>query len=106
MHTSPRQAPGGLPPAAATLILTPIPCLFPRLFRSSLPAVPACSYGAFWMSLAIFTTLSAAGVYQPTPHKGDQLMLSLWGILVSAPTTAACWPGPLHLALPCMGPRS
>ena len=33
------------------------------------------------MSLAIFTTLSAAGVFVPTPEKGDQLMLTLWGIL-------------------------
>ena len=35
------------------------------------------------MSLAIFTTLSAAGVFVATPEKGDRLMLTLWGILVS-----------------------
>ena len=34
------------------------------------------------MSLAIFTTLSAAGVFVATPEKGDRLMLTLWGILV------------------------
>ena len=43
-----------------------------------------CSYGAFWMSLAIFSTLSAGGVFVATPEKGDRLMLVLWGILVSA----------------------
>ena len=45
---------------------------------------PLRSYGAFWMSLAIFSTLSAGGVFVATPEKGDRLMLVLWGILVSA----------------------
>ncbi len=49
---------------------------------SAPPPVPARSYGAFWMSLAIFTTLSSAGVFVATPVKGDRLMLTLWGILV------------------------
>ena len=58
------------------------------------------------MSMAIFTTLSAAGIFEQLPPKGDQLMLSLWGILVGGPSlpagprlyccchwcTAACWP--------------
>jgi hypothetical protein len=47
--------------------------------------------------MAIFTTLSAAGIFETMPPKGDQLMLSLWGILVSAPT-AAC-PAGLHCCL-------
>ena len=48
----------------------------------------ARSYGAFWMSLAIFNTLTAAGVYgqgsAAAVTKGDRLMLTLWGILVRA----------------------
>jgi succinate-acetate transporter protein len=43
---------------------------------------PVRSYGAFWMSLAIYTTLVSAEIYGPTPSKGDRLMLTLWGIVV------------------------
>ncbi|PRW33699.1 GPR1 FUN34 yaaH family [Chlorella sorokiniana] len=49
--------------------------------RNTFGTVAFCCYGAFWMSLAIFTTLSAAGVFVATPVKGDRLMLTLWGIL-------------------------
>ncbi|KAL4444068.1 hypothetical protein ABPG75_011805 [Micractinium tetrahymenae] len=53
--------------------------------KNTFGTVAFCCYGAFWMSLAIFTTLSAAGVYgqgaAATITKGDRLMLSLWGIL-------------------------
>ena len=55
------------------------PCLTPAC---PTPTPLPRSYGAFWMSLAIFTTLSAAGVFVATPEKGDRLMLTLWGILV------------------------
>jgi succinate-acetate transporter protein len=49
------------------------------------------SYGSFWMSLAIYTTLTSSGVFEPSPTKGDRLMLTLWGILVSdaCPVAAA-----------------
>ncbi|PSC70112.1 GPR1 FUN34 yaaH protein [Micractinium conductrix] len=49
--------------------------------RNTFGTVAFCCYGAFWMSLAIFTTLSAGGVYEKTPIEGDRLMLTLWGIL-------------------------
>ena len=59
--------------------------------------LPARSYGAFWMSLAIYTTLAAAGVFVGTgtttdqfPVKGDRLMLTLWGILVRLGWLAVC----------------
>ena len=60
-----------------------------RAHRPACPPPPhpprtLCSYGAFWMSLAIFSTLSAGGVFVATPEKGDRLMLVLWGILVSS----------------------
>ena len=58
----------------------PVPCATHLTPLS--PSHSCCSYGAFWMSLAIFTTLSAAGVFVATPEKGDRLMLTLWGILV------------------------
>ena len=60
----------------------PLLTLICRLYPH--PSPPLRSYGAFWMSLAIFTTLSAGGVYEKTPIEGDRLMLTLWGILVSA----------------------
>ena len=44
--------------------------------------VLCCSYGAFWMSLAIYTTLSAGKVFTAPAIKGDRLMLTLWGIVV------------------------
>ena len=42
------------------------------------------SFGAFWISLAFFTTLSAAKVFEPMPVGGDRLMLSLFGCLTCA----------------------
>ena len=58
-------------------------CAHPTPFDpASLPPLP-CSYGAFWMSLAIYQTLVAAEVFAPVPVEGDHLMLTLWGILVS-----------------------
>ena len=58
----------------------------PALTRCSLSgATPCCSFGAFWMSLAIYTTLAAAGVFTAEAVEGDRLMLTLWGILVSCP---------------------
>ena len=75
---------GGFPrsvrcaPPTAILLHSPYP-------HGPHPSLPACSYGAFWMSLAIYTTLSAAGVFASGadfPVKGDRLMLTLWGILV------------------------
>ncbi|KAL4435422.1 hypothetical protein ABPG77_006184 [Micractinium sp. CCAP 211/92] len=53
--------------------------------RNTFGTVAFCCYGAFWMSLAIFNTLVAAGVYgqgaAAAVTKGDRLMLTLWGIL-------------------------
>jgi succinate-acetate transporter protein len=49
--------------------------------RNTFGTVAFCCYGAFWMSLAIYTTLVAGGVFGPVPEKGDRLMLTLWGIL-------------------------
>jgi succinate-acetate transporter protein len=52
-------------------------------------AAPACSYGAFWMSLAIYVTLLSGKVFTDDPTKGERLMLTLWGILVGG-----CLPPP------------
>ncbi|KAI3425227.1 hypothetical protein D9Q98_008995 [Chlorella vulgaris] len=49
--------------------------------RNTFGTVAFCTYGAFWMSLAIYTTLVAGGVYEEAPTKGSQLLLTLWGIL-------------------------
>lgn len=38
------------------------------------------SYGAFWMSLAFYGTLKAAGIFEGLVE-GEQMMLILWGIL-------------------------
>ncbi len=35
------------------------------------------------MSLAIYITLGAAGIFTAEATKGERLMLTLWGILVS-----------------------
>ena len=74
------------------------------------PSLPAHSYGAFWMSLAIYTTLAAAGVFVggtkatagDFPVKGDRLMLTLWGILVRPPGLAG-WRCAAQLACACAG---
>ena len=42
------------------------------------------------MSLAIYTSLAAAGVYNAEAVKGDRLMLTMWGILVSCPARPHC----------------
>lgn len=44
---------------------------------------PCRSYGSFWLSSAIYTILTSSSVFDPAPTKGNQLMLTLWGILVS-----------------------
>jgi succinate-acetate transporter protein len=49
--------------------------------RNTFGTVAFCTYGSFWMSLAIYTTLTSSGVFEPSPTKGDRLMLTLWGIL-------------------------
>jgi hypothetical protein len=49
----------------------------------SLRALHTRSFGGFWMSLAIYTTLSSGSVFSPAPTEGERLMLTLWGILVS-----------------------
>lgn len=53
----------------------------PTLTLHCTPALAPTS--AFWMSLAIFTTLGAGGVFTAPVTEGDRLMLTLWGILVS-----------------------
>lgn len=59
---------------------------YPR--KNTFATAAFCSYGAFWMSIAIHGTLVAAKVYQGnTPDdnavvmKTEQMMLSLWGFI-------------------------
>ena len=58
-----------------------------------------CSFGAFWMSLGIWGTLVSAGIFTGV-EKGEQMMLAIWGCIVSAAPPA--WPParPLPACLP------
>ncbi|KAL6775917.1 GFY1 [Auxenochlorella protothecoides x Auxenochlorella symbiontica] len=47
--------------------------------KNTFATVAFVSYGGFWMAVALNGTLVAAGVY-PTSVKGEEMMLSLWGI--------------------------
>ena len=59
------------------------------------------------MSLAIYNALLGGGVFtSPAPTKGDRLMLTLWGILVSVCRTPQPQPQPgqpalVGVAVPC-----
>lgn len=68
--------------------------LFDMKKGSTFGATAFISYGAFWMGLALFTILNAAGVWTGASQaqgdvkpfvfvKADQMMLSLFGILTS-----------------------
>ena len=108
-----RSLPLAAEPATPPVQPQPKPLSSPLPCHSS-PPLPPCSYGAFWMSLAIYTTLAAAGVFVGTgatadqfPVKGDRLMLTLWGILVSALQRAlccACRQPAHHTRVPAFGP--
>ena len=60
---------------------------YPR--KNTFATTAFCSYGAFWMSIAIHGTLVAAKVYQPGAdatdnaigQHGEQIMLSVWGVI-------------------------
>lgn len=47
--------------------------------KNSFATVAFTSYGTFWMAVALNGTLIKAGVYLPSV-KGEEMMLSLWGI--------------------------
>ncbi|KAL4435423.1 hypothetical protein ABPG77_006185 [Micractinium sp. CCAP 211/92] len=49
--------------------------------RNTFGTVAFGCFGAFWMSLAIYITLGAAGIFTAEATKGERLMLTLWGIL-------------------------
>lgn len=49
--------------------------------KNTFGTVAFCCYGAFWMAVALDGTLRTAGVYTGVDLKGEQMMLSLWGIL-------------------------